>query len=187
MPRARALLPALALACIAGPSPSLSQALGEISIRDASRAPGVLSVRVQRPLEWKPVVPDDPQALAELRGPLDGLGGTLQIGRGARVHDIAALCAPHRAPTMLRAVESAEPGTRVTEVRATTHQGRPAFAVGYERRAAAEYTRVHSLIVCLQDSRLLVSCAGTGASKAALSRVDPVCRQVLESLQVTEE
>ena len=47
--------------------------------------------------------------------------------------------------------------------------------------------RVRSVIVCLKDSQLVVSCGGTGAAKPALAQIEPVCRRVLESLTISEE
>jgi hypothetical protein len=125
-------------------------------------------------------------ALAELRGPEGGLTGILQVGRGQRRNDLAAVCKPEQARTMLeRAGE--QPGVQVTDVFARKHEGRPAFEIHYERDAPPDHLLVRSLVVCLKDTRLVVSCGATGTDKAGLGAIEPVCRQVLGSLTVTEE
>jgi len=145
-----------------------------------------LVVRVRHPAGWKMVVPDDDMALAELRGPQGALTGILQIGRGQRRSDVQALCRPERARTMLHN-PSQEPDLRITEVVARTSEGRAGFEVRYERSDAPGFLLVRSRIVCLKDTRLVVSCGALGAAKAALSGIEPVCRRVLESLSISEE
>ena len=163
-----------------------AQELVPFDSRGLSRSEGVV-VRLNHPAGWKKVDVDDELALAELRGPQGSLTGILQVARGRRQADMAGLCKPERAATMLRDVSGQEPGTRVTDVAARTHQGRPAFEVRYERQQSPVFLRVRSLIVCLKDSRLVVSCAGEAPAKSALESIEPVCRQVLDSVTVSED
>jgi hypothetical protein len=177
----------LSLALAAGVAGSAqAQDTTRFDSRGLPRSEGLV-VQVQHPSGWKRVEADDELALAELRGPQNNLTGILQVARGRRQADMAALCKPERATTMLRDVAGKEPGTRVTDVAARTHQGRAAFEIRYERDDAPLFLRVRSLIVCLKDSRLVVSCAGAGGAKAALPQIEPVCRQVLDSVTVSED
>jgi hypothetical protein len=148
---------------------------------------GGLAVHLRRPAAWKAVPADDPQVLAEFRGPEAPLTGILQIGRGQRRDDMATLCEPGRARTMLQDVATREPGTRVTDVFARRIEGRAAYELRYERSDAPGFLAVRTVIVCLKDTRLVVSCAGAAPRKTALAAIEPLCRQVLESLSVTEE
>lgn len=129
---------------------------------------------------------DDPMALAELRGPHGGLTGILQIARGRQRNDMAMLCRPDRVRTMLQNLAGGEQDTRVTDVLARQHQGRPAYEIRYERNKAPTFTLVRSVVVCLKDSQLLISCAGVGEVKAAVAGIGPVCSRVLDSLDITE-
>jgi hypothetical protein len=178
------LAAALALACAAG-STAHAQEWREFSSRGLPRSEGV-TVRINHPATWRRVDPDDELALAELRGAQGRLTGTLQIGRGLPRKDMETLCRPERARTMLQNLE-ADDQARVTEVQARTHQGRPAYSLRYERHSPPTFTVVRSLIVCLRDSQLLVSCAGSGDARGALADIEPVCRQVLESVSVSED
>lgn len=150
------------------------------------RSEGVV-VRLSHPAHWKPVPLDDGMALAELRGPHERATGILQIGRGGKRDDMEALCRPDRARTMLQGLVEQDPGTRVTQVLARKLEGRAAFDLRYERSDGPEFLRVRSLIVCLKDSRLVVSCGAAAAAKAALAELEPVCSRVLDSLAITEE
>jgi hypothetical protein len=132
-------------------------------------------------------MPDDPMALAELRGPEGRVTAILQIGRGRQRQDMAALCTPERAGTMLRGITAGAPDARVTEVLARPRGGRPAYEIRYERSDAPDFLLVRSVIVCLKDSQLLVSCGAAGPDKAALPRVEPACRRVLDSLAISED
>jgi hypothetical protein len=145
-----------------------------------------LVVRVRHPAAWKPVETEDGQALAELRGPEGALTAILQIGRGERRDDVAALCTPERARTMLQDVAAREPGTRVTDVFFRPRAQRPAYEVRYERKLAPDVLVVRSVIVCLRDTRLVVSCGALAQRKTALAGMDPVCEQVLRSLDIVE-
>ena len=98
-----------------------------------------------------------------------------------------ALCKPERARRMLQNLANAEQGTRVTDVQARQRQGRPAYEIRYERNNAPTFTVVRSVVVCLKDSQLLVSCAGSGKVKAAVTDIEPVCIRVLDSLDISEE
>jgi hypothetical protein len=144
-------------------------------------------VRVNHPPHWKRAALDDDMALAELRGTQGRLTGILQIGRGQRRGDMASLCTPERARTLLQAVSDQEPGARVTDVVARRHEGRPAYDIRYERQEATEFLVVRSVIVCLKDTQLVVSCGGEAPVKAALAAIEPVCRSVLESLTISED
>lgn len=170
----------LAVACSA-----FAADLQEFSTAGLPRSEGIV-VRVAHPAAWRRVDTDDPSAIAELRGPQGRVSAILQVGRGEKRADIAAVCEPQRAATMLQNVSAQEPGTHVTEVFARKLDGRPAFELRYERRNDRQLLAVHSLIVCLKDTRLLVSCAGVGA-KNALPDIEPVCRQVLDSVSVQED
>jgi hypothetical protein len=150
------------------------------------RSQGVV-MQVKHPPQWRMVPAGDEMALAELRGPHGSLTGILQIARGRQRNDMATLCKPERALTMLKNLTGGERDTRVTDVRASRRQGRPAYEIRYERNNAPTFTVVRSVVVCLKDSQLLVSCAGTGEKKAAVSGIEPVCSRVLDSLAIIEE
>jgi hypothetical protein len=186
LPAANALraLALSAASCVL--APASAQEFSEFSTRGLPRSQGVV-VRVSHPAQWKRVVLDDPMALAELRGTQGKLTGILQIGRGLPRRDIATACAPERARTMLQGIGEQEPDALVTEVFARTHQGRPAFELRYDRRDAPGFLRVRSLVVCLKDSKLVVSCGASADAKATLAEIEPVCRRVLESVVITEE
>lgn len=156
---------------------------------DSARLPGSrgVSVRVRHPASWKKVDVDDDMALAELRGPQGPLTGILQIGRGRRQEGIEALCRPERAPTMLQSLGAEESDVRVTDVVARQHAGRPGYEIRYQRSHPRDYLQVRTLVVCLKDSRLVVSCGASGATQAALADIEPVCRQVLDSLRIAED
>lgn len=158
----------------------------EFSSRGLPRSQGVV-VRVSHPPQWRRVPLDDEMAIAELRGPQGGLTGILQIGRGRRRNDIETLCKPDRARTMLAQVTATNNDARVTDVMARAHQGRPAYDIRYERNDPPDFMVVRSVVVCLRDSQLVISCAGAAEAKAALAAIDPVCSRVLESVTITEE
>jgi hypothetical protein len=144
-------------------------------------------VRVSRPANWQQAATDDEQVLAELRGAQGPLTGILQIGLGLPREDAASLCQPERAPTMLQQLPLDEADARVTDVVARRHEGRPGYELRYERNAAPAFLRVQSLVVCVKDTRVLVSCAAFGSPKSALAQMEPVCRRVMESLRISEE
>jgi hypothetical protein len=180
---ARTIAASLALAC-AGVLPARAQDFAEFSSKGLARSEG-LTVRIRHPADWKMVPSEDPMALAELHGPAGRVSGILQLARGQR--GAQALCPPERAATMLQNFAGDEADTRVTEVFARTVAGRPGYEIRYERKHPPSFLQVRSLIVCLRDSRLLVSCGATAASKAALAEIDPVCGQVLESVRIAED
>lgn len=163
-----------------------AQDFARFDSRGLPRSQGVV-VRVDHPAGWKRVAADDELALAELRGPHGSLTGILQIARGRPQKNMAALCRPDRARTMLQGVAGREPGTRITDVVAHTHQDRPAFDVRYERHNPPDHVLVRSRIICLKDTRLVVSCAGVGARKQALAPIEPLCQRVLDSVTVAED
>jgi hypothetical protein len=163
-----------------------AQGLAEFSTEGMPGSRGVV-VRVNHPNHWKRVPLQDEQALAELRGRQGQLTGILQIGRGRRQADIASLCQPERARTMLQQPIADEQQARITDVVARRHGERPGFEIRYERAAAPDFLLVRSFIVCLKDTRLVVSCGATGSTKAALSAIEPVCTQVLDSLAISED
>ena len=181
-----AALAALALLACTGASraqaPEFTE-FTEFSSRGLPRSRGI-EVRVSHPPHWRRVETDDEMALAELRGAEGPLTGILQIGRGRRRADIAALCVPERARSLL-----GQPGedTRVTDVVARPHQGRAAYEIRYERSDPPDFLVVHAVLVCLKDSQLVVSCAGTAQAKAAAAAIEPVCDRVLASLSIAEE
>lgn len=179
------LVTATALTCIAI-SAARAEDLREFSSQGLPGSQGVV-VRLQHPAGWRKVITDDAMALAELRGPHGRLTGILQIGRGRRHAGTEALCQPERARTMLQNPGAEESDARVTEVVARRIADRPGYEIRYERNNAPGFLLVRSLIVCLKDSRLVVSCGATGPSKAALGDIEPVCRNVLESLAISEE
>jgi hypothetical protein len=144
-------------------------------------------VQLRHPATWKKVVPDDDMALAELRGPSGALTGILQVGRGRKRTDMQALCHPGRASTMLQDASAQESGVRITDVVARATGDRPGFEVRYERNDPPDSLLVRSRIVCLKDSRLVVSCGASGAAKASLAAIEPVCTRVFESLRISEE
>ncbi|HEY0823302.1 MAG TPA: hypothetical protein VGD76_05890 [Ramlibacter sp.] len=174
------------LALCAAIAPAGAQDLREFSTRGLPGSAGVV-VRVQHPAGWKRVAVDDQGVLAELRGPQDRLTGILQVGRGRPHPDMASQCRPERARTMLQALGEQEPDARVTDVFARRLGDRPAYEVRYERNSPPEYLRVRSVIVCLKDSKLVVSCGAAGRVKAALAGIEPVCGRLLETLSITEE
>lgn len=181
----RSFLTGLALAaCALGPARAQ-----EVQPFDSSGLPGSegVVVRLQHPPHWQRAPLDDEMALAELRGSDGRVTGILQVGRGRPRPDMRALCRPERARTMLQRLEEQESDARVTDVVAREHEGRPAFEIRYERNEAPRFLRVRSLVVCLKDTQLVVSCGGEAAVKTALAGIEPVCRQVLESLTVSEE
>jgi hypothetical protein len=159
--------------------------LVEFSSKGLPGSEGV-TVRLRHPAAWKKVVSDDDRAVAELRGPQGALTGILQIGRGGKRTDMEALCHPGRALTMLQNPRARESGVRITDVVARASDGRPGFDVRYERNDAP-FLRVRSRIVCLKDTRLVVSCGATGPARPALGEIEPVCGRVLESLSISEE
>ncbi len=181
---------ALALALVvtaAAASAAVAEELRDFDSRGLPGSEGVV-VRVRHPASWKSVAVDDGQVLAELRGPQGKLTGMLQVGRGQRRDDLDAVCKPERAPSMLQKLAEQAPGTLVTDVFARRHEGRPAFEIRYERKdAPGSFLAVRSMIVCLKDTRLLVSCGGLGPQKAALAEIEPVCRQVLDSVRISED
>jgi hypothetical protein len=156
---------------------------------DSARLPGSrgVSVRVRHPASWKKVEVDDEMALAELRGPQGRLTGILQIGRGRQQEGIEGLCRPERARTMLQSLGAEDSDVRVTDVVARQHEGRAGYEIRYERNQRRDYLQVRSLIVCLKDSRVVVSCGASGEAKAALAEIEPVCRQVFDSLRISED
>ncbi len=143
-------------------------------------------VRLQHPPGWKRVAPSDAMALAEWEGTQGELTSVLQVARGRPQTDMEALCRPERARTLLQDIAGHEPGTRMTDVVARKVQGRPAYELRYERHVPPDHLLARSLIVCLQSTRLLVTCGVSGPLKNALVEAEPVCRQVLESLEVEE-
>jgi len=158
----------------------------EFNSEGMPRSQGVV-VRVSHPPQWRMVPVNDGMALAELRGPHGRLTGILQIARGRQRTDMETLCKPERARMMLQNLTSGEQDTRVTDVLARQRQGRPAYEIRYERNNAPTFMVVRSVVVCLKDSQLLVSCAGAGKVKAAVAGIEPVCSRVLESLDITEK
>lgn len=158
----------------------------EFSSRGLPGSQGLV-IRLQYPAAWRRVDTDDELALAELRGTAGGLTGILQVGRGLIRADMAQACRPEAARTMLQNLDAQDPDTRVTDVLARLHEGRPAYELRYERSAPPDFLVVRSLVVCVKDSKLLVSCAGAGDSKAVAAEIEPLCRQVLESLRIVEE
>lgn len=169
----------------AAPGPARAQEFTEFSSAGLPGSRGMV-LRILHPATWKKVPVEDELALAELRGPQGPLTGILQIGRGRQRQDTASLCQPGRARTMLGDLAAREPGTRVTDVVARMHQGRAAFELRYERHGAPDFMLVHSLIVCLKDSRVVVSCGGSAEKRSALAAIEPVCRKVLDSLSISE-
>ncbi|HEX2544470.1 MAG TPA: hypothetical protein VHL79_06310 [Ramlibacter sp.] len=172
-------LPALVLllAC----SGAQGEELQAFSSRGLPGSRGI-DVRMQHPAAWKKVPVDDPMAVAELRGPHGRLTAILQVGRGAPQSDMQALCHPERARTMLQGLEALD--TRVTDVVARQHEGRPGFELSYERSNPP--TLVRSVIVCLKDTRVVVSCGASGP-RPALGDIEPVCRRVLGTLTISED
>lgn len=170
---------------IAAMSLARAEDFREFNSKGLPRSQGVV-VRVSHPPQWRMVPVDDAMALAELRGPHGSLTGILQIARGRQRNDMGTLCKPERVHTMLQNLTGGEQDTRVTDVLARQHQGRPAYEIRYERNNAPTFTVVRSVIVCLKDSQLVVSCAGAGKAKAAATGIEPVCSRVLESLAITE-
>lgn len=182
MVHAAAIL-ALAVACAPAAG---TQAFADFSSRGLSGSQGV-EVRLRHPAAWKKVPTEDPMALAELRGPHGKLTGIVQVGRGRQRGPTGELCRPERARTMLRQLAPEEADARVTEVVARTSAGRAGYELRYERNASPEFLLVRSRIVCLKDSRLVVSCGATGPTRMAVADIEPVCREVLDSLAIAEE
>lgn len=176
---------ALALAGAAA-APAQADDFRELTTRGLPGSQGI-AVRVQHPADWKRIDSDDAAALVELRGPEGRLSGILQIARGRRRLGAEAQCQPDRAQDMLRHMAADEADARVKDLFARTVDGRPGYELRYERSNAPEHLLVRSLIVCLKDTRVLVSCGASSANKAALAAIEPVCNQILESLRISEE
>jgi hypothetical protein len=181
----RALAAALALwtACL---PPAGAEDFATFSSKGLPGSQGI-EVRLRHPARWKQVPLDDPMALAELRGPHGRLTGIVQVGRGRQRGSTEGLCRPDRARTMLQQLAPEDADARVTDVVARTSAGRPGYEVRYERNHPPDHLRVHSVIVCLKDSRVVVSCGAIGPARAALADIGPVCTQVLESLSISED
>jgi hypothetical protein len=158
----------------------------ETSTRGIAGSQG-LDLRVRHPADWKRVDSDDAAALVELRGPEGRLTPILQVARGRRRLGADALCQPERAREMLQHMAADEADTRVTDLFARSVDGRPGYELRYERSNAPEHLLVRSVIACLKDTRVLVSCGASGPHKAALREIEPVCSRVLESLRISEE
>jgi hypothetical protein len=167
-------------------TPGHAEDFKEFSSQGLPRSQGIV-VRVSHPPQWRKVPLDDEMAIVELRGPHGGLTGILQIGRGRQRNDIDTLCKPDRARTMLAQVSATTEDARVTDVMARTHQGRPAYEIRYERKDAPDHLVVRSVVVCLKDSQLVVSCAGAGGARSAVAGIEPVCSRILESVSITED
>lgn len=146
-----------------------------------------IDVRLRHPGGWKKVQSDDEMALAELRGAQGGRTAMLQVARGGRSAGLEALCNPERARTMLQRLGDDEADARVTDILARETEGRPGFEFRYERHVPPDFLVARSVIVCLKDSRVLVTCGATAASKSAVAEIEPVCRQVLDSLSISED
>ncbi|MCG2591725.1 hypothetical protein LZ009_02920 [Ramlibacter sp. XY19] len=146
-----------------------------------------MELRLQHPADWKRIESEDPAALIELRGPEGDVSGILQVARGRRRLGADAQCEPDRARSMLQHMASDEADARVTDLFARSVDGRPGYALRYERANAPGYLRVRSVIVCLKDTRVLVSCGASSPKKAALREIEPVCERVLESVRISEE
>ncbi|NML44137.1 hypothetical protein HHL11_10280 [Ramlibacter sp. G-1-2-2] len=172
----------LASACIA----AAAQDVKLFDSRGLRGSEGV-SVRLPLPASWHKVEPEDDLALAEFRGPQGQATGILQIARRRLRAGADAACAPARAPELLRQLPEEEADTRITDVFARQVAGRPGYEVHYERDAAPAFLAVRSVIVCLKDSRLLVSCGGTAAAKPALADLEPACQHVLENVEISED
>jgi hypothetical protein len=183
--RSRGIVAALAVT-FAAISLARAEGFTEFNSKGLPRSQGVV-MRVNHPPQWRMVPARDDMALAELRGPHGSVTGILQIARGRQRTDMATLCKPERARTMLTKLTGGEQDTRVTDVRASQRQGRPAYEIRYERNNAPVFMVVRSVVVCLKDSQVLVSCAGAGQKKAALTSIEPVCSRVLDTLAITEE
>lgn len=166
--------------------PAHAEDFKEFTSRGLPLSQGVV-VRVLHPPLWRPIAVDDAMAIAELRGPQGELTGILQIGRGRRRGDMGALCRPERARTLLSQWAAANDDTRVTDVVARAHQGRPAYEIRYERSDPPDFLVARAVLVCLKDSQLVVSCAGTAQARAAAAGIEPVCARVLESVSIAEE
>lgn len=153
--------------------------------RGLPRSEGI-AVRVSHPPHWQVVPLDDPMALAELRGEHGSATFVLQVGRGRQRSDMDTLCRPERARTMLQGI-GGDDDVRVTDAVARRHEGRAAFDLRYERGSAPAFLVVRSVIVCLKDSQVVVSCGAEAPARAVLAGMELVCRQVLDSLAITED
>jgi hypothetical protein len=173
---------------LASASTCLAQAqdFQEFSSQGLRGSQGVV-VRVRHPAAWKRVATDDAMAVAELRGPHGPLTGILQIGRGRKRPDMESLCRPERARTMLQNPGAEEADARIMEVVARRSEGRAGYEIRYERNNGPAFLAARSLVVCLKDSRLVVSCGAMAARKTALGAIEPVCRQVLASVSISED
>ena len=176
----------LAVVLAAAFQPLRAQETSVFSSQGLAGSEGVV-VRVRHPSHWKKVELDDEMALAELRGTRAGITGILQVGRGRLRQDMASACAPGRARTMLQNLAAEDADARVTDVVARSHGDRAAYEVRYERRQPPAFLAVRSLIVCLKDSRIVVSCGAQATAKHALADMEPVCREVLESVSISED
>jgi hypothetical protein len=146
-----------------------------------------IDVRVRHPADWKRIDSEDPAAIVELRGPEATVSGILQVARGRRRVGADAQCEPDRARSMLQHMAADEADARVTDIFARSVDGRPGYELRYERGDAPGYLLVRSVIVCLKDTRVMVSCGASSARKAALREIEPVCERVLGSLRISEE
>lgn len=176
----------LAIALCAALQPAGAQEFSEFTSKGLSGSEGIV-VHVSHPSHWRKVEVNDEMALAELRGTRGRLTGILQVGRGRLRHDMASACAPERARTMLQHLAAEDADARVMDVFARQHEGRAAYEVRYERNHPPTFMAVRSLIVCLKDSRVVISCGALGPAKALLAEMEPVCRQVLESVRISED
>jgi hypothetical protein len=181
----RAAALALAMAC-AWASAAAAEGFAEFNSKGLPGSEGIV-VRVRHPAGWKKVPIEDALAIAELRGTQGRLAGILQVGRGQHRSGVDALCAPDRARTMLQKLSGDESDTRVTDVVARKTDGRAGYEIRYERNHAPDFLVVRSAIVCLKNSRVLVSCGAEGTNRAALAGIEPVCRQVLDSVRIAED
>ena len=163
-----------------------AQELREFSSKGLPGSEGMV-LRVSHPAGWKRVAVDDDLALAELRGAQGRITGILQIGSGPQAPGVAASCTPDRARTLLQDPAEGEADARVTDVFARRHEGRPAYEIRYERNHPPDYLLVRSVVVCLPDRKVVVSCGATGSPRAALAEIEPVCGHVLGSLRISEE
>ena len=181
----RAIVLALYLA-MAGVVAVRAEDFAQFSSQGLPGSKGIV-VRLHHPAGWKKVESDDPLALAELRGPQGRLTAMLQVARSLRRAGLGESCQPERARTMLQHLAGDESDARVTDVFARETEGRPGFEFRYERKLEPDFLVARGVIVCLKDSRVLVTCAATGGTRAAVGEIEPVCRQVLDSLSISED